>query len=75
MQIGNRKELDRAREYLRDQFDSVWINYEGRDDSACRRAMRCAAALDKPRAFHASPNWTIFPGGRMCGQHNAIILA
>ncbi len=74
MQIGNRKDLDAARNALRDAFDAVWMETEEFGPRE-KRAVRCALALDNPRVFHLSPNWTILPGGRVCGQHNAVILA
>lgn len=74
MQIGNRKELDAARETLRDAFDAIWIAAEsiGPKES---RAIRCAIALDRPGYQHLSPNWLIMPGARACGDFNKIILA
>lgn len=74
MKIGNRHELDAAREAMRDAFDAIWLASStiGPKES---RAIRCAIALDKPRLHHASPNWRIFPGGRACGSFNAVIRA
>lgn len=62
MQIGNRKDLDDARNALRDQFDAVWIASAvvGHKEA---RAIRCALALDAPRFFHDCPNWQILPSG------------
>lgn len=62
MKIGNRKELDAAREAMRDAFDAVWIAADeiGQKEA---RAIRCAIALNgKP-----SPNWNerIFQGGKL----------
>lgn len=63
MQIGNPAALDAERETMRDAFDAVWIGTPERTPRAMRAA-RCAAALDAPRLFHASPNWRIHPHGR-----------
>ena len=66
MYIGNRAQLDAARETLRDQFDAVWLASPvmGERES---RAARCAMALDRPRSFHLSPNRRIFKGGWSVG--------
>ncbi|MEN5278089.1 hypothetical protein ABE527_14190 [Brucella sp. TWI432] len=74
MQIGNREDLDNARNAIRDQFDAVWIQAETIGPKEAR-AIRCALALDRPRLHHNSPNWTISLSGRHCGQHNLIIYA
>ena len=78
MQAGNRRELDAAREAIRDAFDAIWIASSVKiDDSKSKeaRAVRCAIALDRPTHFHNSPNWIIFPGGRACGATWDIIRA
>lgn len=62
MQIGNRQELDAARDAMRDAFDAIWFASDkiGPKES---RAIKCALALDKPR-LDSGYNWRIFPGGR-----------
>jgi len=74
MQVGNRQELDSAREALRDQFDAIWMQSDsiGRKEE---RAIRCALALDYPRLHHNSLNWTITKGGRHYGPHNSVIYS
>lgn len=64
MQIGNQKELDAARESMRDAFDAVWLASSeiGPKES---RAIKCAIALDKPR-HDQGYSWRIFKGGRAC---------
>lgn len=74
MQLGNRNELDAARDAMRDAFDAVWLASDTIGTKEAR-AVRCAIKLDQPRLHHASPNWTIFKGGRLCGSHNAVIRA
>ena len=74
MQIGNRKELDAARNALRDQFDAVWMGCETIGDKE-RRALHCALALDRPNYHHNRGNWIIFPGGRLTGWSNRILYA
>lgn len=66
MQLGNRRELDKAREDLRDAFDAIWLASDTIGPKE-HRAIRCAIALDRPRHRHLSPNWRIFPGGRSVG--------
>jgi hypothetical protein len=70
MQIGNRKELDAAREAMRDAFDAIWLASDkiGHKES---RAIKCALALDKPR-LDSGYNWRIFPGG--CGTPSGDIV-
>lgn len=70
MKIGNRKELDAAREALRDQFDAIWLASETIGDRE-RRAIRCAFALDAPR--HKQGSWVILPFGRYTAPE--VILA
>lgn len=76
MQIGNRAALDAAREALRDAFDAVWIASPVMGDKEAR-AVRCAAALDKPR--HGGGNWTLILDdsgnivARITGAHNHVI--
>lgn len=64
MQIGNRQQLDKAREDMRDAFDAIWLASESFGPREVR-AVRCALALDKPR-HDSGYNWRIFPGGRAC---------
>ena len=72
MQIGNRQDLDNARNALRDQFDAIWLASDTIGPKEAR-AIRCATALDKPRIHVSGYNWEILPGGRLCG-HNAVTL-
>lgn len=75
MRIGNPAKLDAEREAMRDAFDALWINEAERTPRAMRAA-RCAAALDAPRLFHASPNWRILPGSRsVSGTGREALLA
>lgn len=62
MQIGDRKQLDAAREEMRDAFDAVWLTAEEIGPKEAR-AIRCAAKLDR----NPSDNWNsrIFIGGRL----------
>ncbi|WP_189521118.1 hypothetical protein [Mesorhizobium sp. M1B.F.Ca.ET.045.04.1.1] len=73
MQIGNRKELDAAREAMRDAFDAVWLSSATIGPKEAR-AIRCAIALDRPRVFHLAPNWRIFPGGRFVGGMDCGVI-
>ncbi len=78
MQIGNPKELDAARNALRDAFDEVWMSSPVAGHKE-RRAIRCALALDAPRLPRG--NWTLIFNskgemiGRITGAHNDIIRA
>ncbi|AMX93674.1 MULTISPECIES: hypothetical protein [Mesorhizobium] len=73
MIIGNRKELDTARETLRDQFDAIWLASDIIEAKEAR-AIRCSIKLDAPRHNHLAPNWRIFPGGRFVGGKDCGVI-